>query len=98
MLHPITHGDWHISEMSLSLDHRLMPVCKLASQRHTVHYLVHPKMFKIFVSHYNIVGMYRQFCAFIYEFLTMVAEFVVQGVHKIVIQSSFSVTWRHKVN
>ena len=42
--------------------------------------------------------MRRRFRACAYEFLTMVTEGVVQGVHKVVIRLSFGVTLRHEVN
>ena len=52
-------------------------------------------MFKITASEFSTVGMRRRFRACAYEFLTMFPEDVVQGVHKVVIWSSFGVIWRH---
>ena len=49
------------------------------------------KMFEIFNSEFGTVSMCRRFHACIYEFFTMAAKSVVHGVHKVVIQSSFSV-------
>ena len=42
--------------------------------------------------------MHRQFCACAYQFLNMVTEGVVQGVHKVVIRSSLGVIRRLKVS
>ena len=54
-------------------------------------------MFKISASEFCTVGMYRQIQACEDEFLATVTEGVVYSVYKVVIWSSFCVTWRHKV-
>ena len=43
------------------------------------------------MSDFSTVSMCRRFCTCRYEFLTMVTEGVVHGVHKVVNQSSFGV-------
>ena len=50
-------------------------------------------MVKIFATDFDTISMVRRFCASMHEFLTMVTEGVVFGVHKAVIQSSISVIW-----
>ena len=55
-------------------------------------------MVKISSSKFGTLDMCRQFHACAYEFLTTVTEGVVYGVHKVGIQSSFSVLLQHKVN
>ena len=55
------------------------------------------KLFKISTSDFGTVGMVRQFRACAYEFLTTVTKGVVHGVNKVVIRSSFGVTWQHNV-
>ena len=47
--------------------------------------------FEISASGFGTVDMHRRFCVSAFEFLTMVTEGVVHGVHKVVIWSSFSV-------
>ena len=53
---------------------------------------------KKFASDFGIVGMHRQFWACAYKFLTTATKGVFGGIRKLVIQSSFDVTWLHKVS
>ena len=48
-------------------------------------------LLKISASDFDTVSMCRRFRAYAYEFLTMVSEGVVHGVHKVVIRLSFGV-------
>ena len=54
------------------------------------------RLFKISASDFCTTDMRRQFHSCAYEFPTTVTTGVVHGVHKVVIQSSFGVIWRHK--
>ena len=54
------------------------------------------KIFAVSASDCSTVNMRRQFCICTYEFLSMVTEGVIHNVHKVVIQSSFSVIRVHK--
>ena len=54
-------------------------------------------MLKISASEFGTVSICRQFCVCAYEFVTMVTEGVVHGVHKVVIRS-FDVIRRHKAS
>ena len=47
------------------------------------------KLFKISASDIDTVSMHRSFCTWAYQFLTVVTEGVVHGIHKVVIWSSF---------
>ena len=73
-------------ETSLSFDHCLTSVCKLANQWQTFHYLVHP----------TEVLKCLKFPPQIWYHEHKVTEGLVHGVHKVVIQSSFDVIWQHK--
>ena len=55
-------------------------------------------MFEISNSEFGTVGMRRRFRTCTYEFLAMVTEGVVHGVHKVLIQLSFIVIQKHKVS
>ena len=55
-------------------------------------------MSKISASEFGTSRMHRQFCAFAYEFHTMITQYVVYGVYHVLIQSSFDVIRRHKVS
>ena len=77
-----------------------MSVDNLASQWQTVHYLAGPTQLLKFleVSASDFGSMRRRFFTYANEFLTMVTEGVVHGVHRVLIRSSFGVKLQHKVS
>ena len=55
-------------------------------------------IFEVSASDFGTMSMRRRFRACTYEFLSTVAEGMVNGVYKVVIRLSFSVIQRHKVS
>ena len=56
------------------------------------------KIFEVSDSEFGTMSMCRRFRACVYKFVSIVTKDVVHGVHKVVIQSSFSVIRQHKVS
>ena len=56
------------------------------------------KIFEISASDFGTTSMSKRFCACAYEFIPVVTEGVIHGVHKVVIRSSFGIIRRHKVS
>ena len=79
-------------------DIRMRPCESVANHPLPCMFYVSFKQFKISTSDFGTMSMCRRFRACTYELLTVVTEGVVHGVHKVVIQSSFGVTRRHKVS